>query len=56
MSRTEFYGLIEQAQHEHMYGEITFTFRDGVLTFIRTTRTEPATKQASEDRNDYPRR
>ncbi len=48
MSRTQFYALIEQAQLEHMFGEITFTFRDGKLTFIRTTRTE----QASEERND----
>ena len=42
MIRTQLYDLIEQAQRGRMFGEITFCFRDGKLTFVRTLKTEAA--------------
>jgi hypothetical protein len=50
MIKTQLYDLIEQAQRGHMFGEITFCFRDGKLTFVRTLKTEAADIVRNETR------
>ena len=39
MSKEKLYALLEAAKREHLYGEITFCFRNGVLSLIRQQKT-----------------
>jgi hypothetical protein len=46
MSIQKLYAMLEQAKRERLYGEISFCFRNGTLTFIKRQQTIDPTKDS----------